>query len=271
MRALIAKVRATPSIRVLEGYEADELIVSDGRVEGVRLLRPAAFGNGAYEFFPLRGRAATGGAGGLFAITTNPGYARGEAIAMAARVGAVIADAEFVQFHPTGIDVGADPAPLATEALRGEGAILINGKGERFMPKIDPRAELSPRDIVARGVFAEIAAGRGAYLECRTAIGRAFPGGVPHRLRLLQGGRHRSRHAADPGGTRRPLPHGRHRHRRARALNRAGLGPWARSPRPACTAPTGSPPTRCSKRSFSAPAPPPTSPRSIATAAAHRP
>ena len=180
MRALIARVRATPSIRVLEGYEADELIVSDGRVEGVRLLRPAAFGNGAYEFFPACAVVlATGGAGGLFAITTNPGYARGEAIAMAARVGAVIADAEFVQFHPTGIDVGADPAPLATEALRGEGAILINGEGERFMPKIDPRAELSPRDIVARGVFAEIAAGRGAYLDCRTAIGAHFPEAFP--------------------------------------------------------------------------------------------
>ena len=180
MRALIAKVRATPSIRVLEGCEADELIVSEGRVEGVRLLRPAAFGNGAYEFFPACAVVlATGGAGGLFAITTNPGYARGEAIAMAARVGAVIADAEFVQFHPTGIDVGADPAPLATEALRGEGAILINGKGERFMPKIDPRAELSPRDIVARGVFAEIATGRGAYLDCRTAIGAHFPEAFP--------------------------------------------------------------------------------------------
>ena len=180
MRALIAKVRATPSIRVLEGYEADELIAADGRVQGVRLLRPAAFGNGAYEFFPACAVVlATGGVGGLFSITTNPAYARGESIAMAARVGAVIADAEFVQFHPTAIDIGADPAPLATEALRGEGAILINRLGERFMPKLDPRAELSPRDIVARGVFAEIAAGRGAFLDCRTAIGAHFPEAFP--------------------------------------------------------------------------------------------
>ena len=180
MRALIAKVRATPSIRVLEGYEAQELIVADGRVQGVRLLRPAAFGNGTYEFFPACAVVlATGGVGGLFSITTNPGYARGESIAMAARVGAVIADAEFVQFHPTAIDVGADPAPLATEALRGEGAILINRQGERFMPKLDARAELSPRDVVARGVFAEIAAGRGAFLDCRTAIGAHFPQAFP--------------------------------------------------------------------------------------------
>jgi len=189
MRALIAKVRATPSIRVLEGYEADELIVADGRVQGVRLLRPAAFGNGAYEFFPACAVVlATGGVGGLFSITTNPAYARGESIAMAARVGAVIADAEFVQFHPTAIDVGADPAPLATEALRGEGATLINAKGERFMPKLDPRGELSPRDIVARGVFAEIAAGGGAFLDCRGAIGAHFPQAFPTVYALCRAG-----------------------------------------------------------------------------------
>ncbi|HUJ37555.1 MAG TPA: L-aspartate oxidase [Hyphomicrobium sp.] len=180
MHALIAKVRATPSIRVLEGYEAQELIVEDGRVQGVRLMRPAAFGNGTYEFFPACAVVlATGGVGGLYSITTNPRYARGESIAMAARAGAVIADAEFVQFHPTGIDIGADPAPLATEALRGEGAVLINARGERFMPKLDARAELSPRDVVARGVFAEIAAGHGAFLDCRAAIGARFPHDFP--------------------------------------------------------------------------------------------
>jgi L-aspartate oxidase len=180
MKALIAKVRATPSIRVLEGFEADELIAPNGRVEGVRLVRSAAFESGTYQFFPACAVVlATGGVGGLFAVTTNPGYARGESIAMAARAGAVIADAEFVQFHPTALDVGVDPAPLATEALRGEGAILVNSRGERFMTRLDQRAELSPRDVVARGVFAEIGAGRGAFLDCRKAIGRrletAFP------------------------------------------------------------------------------------------------
>jgi L-aspartate oxidase len=180
MQALIARVRATPSIRVLEGYEADALITANGRVEGVRLVRPAAFGNGCYEFFPACAVVlATGGVGGLFSLTTNPPYARGEAIAMAARAGAVIGDAEFVQFHPTAIDVGMDPAPLATEALRGEGAILVNRDGERFMTAIDSRAELSPRDIVARGVFAEIAAGRGAFLDCRKAIGAHFADAFP--------------------------------------------------------------------------------------------
>lgn len=180
MQALIAKVRTTPSIRVLEGYEADELILANGRVEGVRLVRSAAFGNGAYEFFPACAVVlATGGVGGLYSLTTNPMYARGESIAMAARAGAVIGDAEFVQFHPTAMNLGADPAPLATEALRGEGATLVNGRGERFMLAIDPRGELSPRDIVARGVFTEVASGRGAFLDCRDAIGAHFAQAFP--------------------------------------------------------------------------------------------
>lgn len=176
MQTLIAAVKQTPSIRVLEGYEADDLIVCDGRVEGVRLIRPDKYGNGNYEFVPACAVVlATGGAGGLFSVTTNPAYARGESIAMAARAGAVISDTEFVQFHPTALDVGASPAPLATEALRGEGSILVNAKGERFMKQLDDRAELSPRDIVARGVYAELAAGRGAYLDCRASIGARFP------------------------------------------------------------------------------------------------
>ncbi|MGY4408524.1 aspartate oxidase [Bradyrhizobium sp. LB7.1] len=88
-------------------------------------------------------------------------------------------DPEFVQFHPTAIMVGRDPAPLATEALRGEGATLINGRGERFMAARHPLAELAPRDIVARGVFAEIAAGRGAFLDARQALGGRFADKFP--------------------------------------------------------------------------------------------
>jgi L-aspartate oxidase len=181
LKALIAKVRATPSIRVLAGYEADKLITADdGRVEGVRLLRIGSQGKEVYEFFPACAVVlATGGVGALYAVTTNPTYARGESIAMAARAGAMIGDAEFVQFHPTAIDVGADPAPLATEALRGEGATLVNRLGQRFMTTIDARAELAPRDVVARAVFSEISAGRGAFLDCRAAIGEHFPAAFP--------------------------------------------------------------------------------------------
>ncbi len=185
--ALIARVRSTPSIRVLEGYEADELIMADDRVEGVRLVRTAAHGKEVYEYFPACAVVlATGGVGALYAVTTNPTYARGEAIAMAARAGAVIGDPEFVQFHPTAIDVGLDPAPLATEALRGEGATLVNASGERFMTKIDARAELAPRDVVARAVFNEIAAGRGAFLDCREAIGAHFATAFPTVYALCQ-------------------------------------------------------------------------------------
>ena len=99
---------------------------------------------------------------------------------MGARAGARIADAEFVQFHPTAIDIGRDPAPLATEALRGEGATLVNRAGLRFMPALHKDAELAPRDIVARGVFAEIAAGRGAYLDATRAVGAAFAEKFPN-------------------------------------------------------------------------------------------
>jgi L-aspartate oxidase len=122
---------------------------------------------------------ATGGIGRLYAVTTNPPQACGTGLAIAARAGAIIADAEFVQFHPTAIAIGRDPAPLATEALRGEGAILVNGRGERFMPRLHREAELAPRDIVARGVFAEIAAARGAFLDAREAIGQSFPTRFP--------------------------------------------------------------------------------------------
>lgn len=185
MHALIAAVQATPSIRVLEGYEAQDLIFeagsgSEGRVSGVRLVRTEATNTGAFDFMPASAVVmATGGAGALFSVTTNPIYARGEAVAFAARAGAVIADAEFVQFHPTAIDAHMDPAPLASEALRGEGATLINGAGERFMLRLDPKGELAPRDIVARGVFSEITSGRGAFLDCRQAIGAEFPTAFP--------------------------------------------------------------------------------------------
>ena len=180
MQSLIAAVRAAPSIRLLEHHEAEELLVEQGRVTGVRLIRSEEQGNGTFDFLPASAVVlATGGTGALYAVTTNPAYARGEALAFAARAGAAIADAEFVQFHPTAIDCGIDPAPLATEALRGEGAILVNKNGERFMIALHPDAELAPRDVVARGVFAEIAAGRGAFLDCRTAIGAHFPTAFP--------------------------------------------------------------------------------------------
>src|ERR1700686_2735855 len=151
MSALIEAVRATPSIRVIEGYAAEALLTQDGTVTGLQLrsvddatAKPVIIASRAVVL-------ATGGIGHLYAVTTNPTEATGSGLAIAARAGAVIADPEFVQFPPPAIMVGSDPAPLATEALRGEGATLINGKGERFMPARHPLAELAPPDIVARG------------------------------------------------------------------------------------------------------------------------
>jgi len=174
MAALVAAVRETPSIRVLEGT-AEDLIVQDGAVTGLVARIGGRLANIAARTVVL----ATGGIGHLYAVTTNPDEARGQGLAIAARAGAVIADPEFVQFHPTAIDIGRDPAPLATEAIRGEGAWLVNRAGKRFMRDIHSDAELGPRDIVARGVFAELAAERGAFLDAREAIpdfAARFPG-----------------------------------------------------------------------------------------------
>src|ERR1700759_3218874 len=172
--ALTEAVRNTPSIRVVEGFVAEALLTADGAVTGLQLrkaddvtARPLMIASRAVVL-------ATGGIGHLYAVNTNPHEASGLGLAIAARAGAVIADPEFVQFHPTAIMVGRDPAPLATEALRGEGATLINERGERFMLALHPQAELAPRDIVARGVFAEISAGRGAFLDAREALGARF-------------------------------------------------------------------------------------------------
>jgi L-aspartate oxidase len=170
MQALIEAVRDTASIQVAEGVLASGLEVSEGRVTGLWVER-ADQPSGRIL---LRGAAvllAGGGSGGLYAVTTNPPRIRGQVIGMAARAGAVIADAEMVQFHPTAIASGEDPAPLATEALRGEGATLINAAGERFMLALHPDAELAPRDIVARAIFAEYQAGRRPALDTRAALG----------------------------------------------------------------------------------------------------
>jgi L-aspartate oxidase len=120
---------------------------------------------------------ATGGLGGLYAIRTVPGENLGQALAWSARAGATIRDAEFVQFHPTAMKVGRAPAPLATEALRGDGATLIDADGERFMIDVHPDAELAPRDIVARAVHGQDRAG-GAWLDAR-CIGEAWPERYP--------------------------------------------------------------------------------------------
>ncbi len=171
MAALIEQVRETPSIQALEGVMAVDLETDNGRVTGVVVQ---AAGDARSAPITLRAPAvllAGGGSGGLYAVTTNPPRIRGQVIGMAARAGAQIADAEFVQFHPTAMDVGEDPAPLATEALRGEGATLINKDGARFMTAIHPDAELAPRDVVARAIYAQTQAGLRPMLDTRDVLG----------------------------------------------------------------------------------------------------
>ena len=174
MAALIEATRKTPSIQVVENVTVEDLAVEEGRVVGVFARRaddPYA------EPLMFRARAtvlATGGVGGLYAVTTNPPSVRGQGLGMAARAGAAIADPEFVQFHPTGLAVDRDPTPLASEALRGDGATLIDAQGRRFMADEHPDAELAPRDIVARAIHARVSRGEAVYLDARAALGARF-------------------------------------------------------------------------------------------------
>ena len=177
IETLVAAVRATPSVQVLEGAAAVRLELEGGRVTGIWLA--AADGGPAVLVRTPAILLAGGGSGGLYAHTTNPPRIRGQVLGLAARAGAVIADPEFVQFHPTAIDIGADPMPLATEALRGEGAVLIDRDGHRFMTALHPDAELAPRDIVARAIFAETMAGRRPALDTRAALGPRVLSGFP--------------------------------------------------------------------------------------------
>ena len=163
LETLIKAVRAAPSITIFDDARAESLVCGhDGAVAGVMMRR-----GGAIDYVAARAAVlATGGIGGLYAHTTNPLGAVGSGLTMAARAGAIFRDMEFVQFHPTAVDLGRDPMPLATEALRGEGAVLINGRGERFMADV-PGAELAARDVVARAIWCELLKGERVYLDGR--------------------------------------------------------------------------------------------------------
>jgi L-aspartate oxidase len=150
-----------------------DLLTHEGRVHGASVLR-----DGAVEpTFAGATVLATGGIGACYRTTTNPDGATGDGVAMAAFAGARIADMQYVQFHPTAYP-GTDPF-LVSEAVRGEGAVLRNAAGERFMPAIHDDAELAPRDVVARAVADERAAGGEVRLDVSPLdpdFGTAFPG-----------------------------------------------------------------------------------------------
>jgi L-aspartate oxidase len=180
MRALSRAVMARPDIEVYADHQVIDLVRSGDRVAGVLALAPT--GEPVAVLAPAV-ILATGGIGGLYARTTNPHEVAGDGLAVAARAGAALADLEFVQFHPTALDVDADPAPLLTEALRGEGAVLLNDRGERFMLDLHPDAELAPRDVLARAIWGQRARGRTVYLDASEVIGREFPRRFPNVYR----------------------------------------------------------------------------------------
>ncbi|MGR0318274.1 L-aspartate oxidase [Agromyces sp. ZXT2-3] len=174
--ALVDTVRRR-GIRVLERSTLVDLLVEGGRVVGALVLdeRGTTAGGGP-AMRELRADAvvlATGGTGMLYAHTTNPDVATGDGVAAAARAGASVADLEFVQFHPTALAVPG--TPLISEAVRGEGAVVRDAGGDRFLFAVDARGELAPRDVVARAVWRRMAEQGGELVRLdATALGGAF-------------------------------------------------------------------------------------------------
>ena len=186
-RALLAAVRRSPVAVLEHGVALDALRDGDGRVVGVRVLRTDADGVGR-DVGDVLARAvvlATGGIGQAFGVTTNPGVVTGDGVALALRAGAVVTDVEFMQFHPTALwapgrlpaggtalgepDTPGEPAFLISEAVRGEGGVLVDATGARVMAGVHPLADLAPRDVVAATMNARM---------------REAPGGVDDHLWL---------------------------------------------------------------------------------------
>lgn len=175
VEALMARAAEAEHIELRHGFQGAGLLTNSNLECGGAMVVDA---DGRLGSIPAQAVVlATGGVGGLYSVTTNPSANQGQALAWAARLGARIRNPEFVQFHPTAMALDRIPAPLATEALRGEGATLIDCAGQRFMPDQHPDAELAPRDVVARAVHREVQSG-GAWLDART-IGDDFPSRFP--------------------------------------------------------------------------------------------
>lgn len=174
-RALVAAVKRHENIQIIENCYVADLLHQGSHIGGVY-----GFDNTSGELICVQAPAvilATGGIGRIYRYTTNPVESVGDGLAIAARAGAVLSDVEFVQFHPTALNTKLDPLPLLTEALRGEGAILL-ADGKRFMPEIHKDAELAPRDVVARGIWAQQQKGLHVVLDAR-CIGSLFPQKFP--------------------------------------------------------------------------------------------
>jgi L-aspartate oxidase len=165
VRSLIARARNERGIVFVSHAATESLITVDGKCRGVRYLDPVV--RAPRELYARAVVLASGGAGQIFLHTTNPEVATGDGMAMAYFAGAELADMEFVQFHPTALNIEGAPRFLLSEAMRGEGGVLRNADGERFMTRYNERAELAPRDIVSRSIVAEMekTGTRSVYLD----------------------------------------------------------------------------------------------------------
>lgn len=178
VRALSKRTRETATITVMENHFSIDVVTHDGECVGVIAMKS----DGELVFIESNATVlATGGAGQLYRYTTNPDIATADGIAMAYRAGAQIKDVEFIQFHPTALYYPGAPRFLISEAVRGEGAILRNINGERFMESYHPQKELAPRDIVARAIVSEMERTNSAYVyldithESEELIKHRFP------------------------------------------------------------------------------------------------
>jgi L-aspartate oxidase len=219
LAALTSRAAETPSIERVVGT-ALRLVVEDGRIAGI-VIRA----DGGLMLLPTPSVIlATGGVGGLWRSTTNPVRARGDGLILAARAGAVLSDLEFMQFHPTALAVGADPMPLVSEAVRGEGAILVNADGERFMSGT-PGGDLAARDVVARAVFQQWRGGGSAALDARSWPAGQFRARFPTIFGVL------AAHGIDPEIDLVPVRPAAHYHMGGIKVNPSGrasvTGLWA--------------------------------------------
>lgn len=179
MRAFNEAIGDSENVTILDGRVVD-LVKSGTRVAGVIL----ADGKNRQVLTAPAVVMATGGAGRLYSQTTNPVGVNGDGIVVAGRAGARLADLEFVQFHPTALNAGKDPMPLVSEALRGEGAFLVDPQGRRFMDHYHPLGDLAPRETVARAIFWQYGHGSSAYLDARSVVNfhERFPTLTAHAL-----------------------------------------------------------------------------------------
>lgn len=184
-QVLAKVVLATDNIRIVDATYAVDLITEQGHCCGALGMAP----DGALTAFLAKATIlATGGAGQVYAYTTNSHVVTGDGLAMAYRAGAEVMDAEFFQFHPTGLRISGAPSALITEAARGEGGQLIDVKGRRFMPAVHPMAELAPRNIVARAIVQamEATASDHVWLDMRKIEGLDLPTRFPTVFKTCQ-------------------------------------------------------------------------------------